>query len=143
LHHPAIVGLFVVFACNAPVTAKFASYKAGHVCEPLVRYYPAPRDERRHKLSYDGGLRAARLVPTRIADFLPGAAIGWRVGETFFSIAHSPLLETLPASVPAGADTVSVSPGVYEVERCRIDCPWDETVNARMGMQCAVIRRSA
>jgi hypothetical protein len=35
--------------------------------------------------------------------------------------------------------TVSVAPGLYKVERCRVDCPWDEAVNTRMGMQCAVL----
>jgi hypothetical protein len=82
LHHPAIVGLFVVFACNAPVTTKFAFFKAGHVCEPCVRYYPAPLAERRREVSYDGGLKAIRLVPTSSAAFLPGVELVEKVAPT-------------------------------------------------------------
>jgi len=38
--------------------------------------------------------------------------------------------------------TLRVSAGDYVVERFRIDCPWDDAVNALMGIQVAAIRRT-
>jgi hypothetical protein len=73
LHAPAIDGLFVVFVCRAPIAAKLAFLQEGRTCGPLVRHYPEPLAQRRQEHPFDAGAWASQLVPTRVAEFLPGS----------------------------------------------------------------------
>ncbi len=57
-------------------------------------------------------------------------------GRLLFADAWSP-------ADPEARVEVTVAAGRYVVERMRLDCPWDPDVNARMGMQCVLVRKDA
>jgi hypothetical protein len=57
-------------------------------------------------------------------------------GRLLFADAWSPV-------DPEARVEVESTPGRYLLERMRIDCPWDPSVNARMGIQALLVRRDA